>query len=180
MNKKNLFLPMLVLICLSVSLLESTICSAQETGVTITSVNALLVKNSTVGTRQFHYYNIYVVLHNSGNTASEDITVKFHDPEYNQSLGMIILRPEVASLLPGETKTYNITAWPTSLTGNVPINISFSPSSLNIPPNKTNSGYYLYTLHIGTTNTKKSTPGFELAFVFIAIMLFALQRKIKT
>jgi hypothetical protein len=180
MKQKRLFLLMLMLFCLSFSSLFSAVCSAQETGVTITNVSAQLLQTRTIGTRVIRYYSIIVVLHNSDSTASTEISVKFHDPEYNATYPPYNLLPTNYSLMPGESKTFNFSQWPTPLTGDVPINVSFSPSSLSVPAKKSNSGYYVYSLHIGTSETKKSTPGFEAAFLVVAFIVVIAIRKIKT
>jgi hypothetical protein len=178
MNHKKRYLLTLLLICLSLSSLLSTLCCAQEAKISITSANAVLLQNRTVGNREVHYYKIIVILHNSGGTKSDEISVKFYDPEYNATTTPpLVLSPANYSLMPGESKAFDFSEWPTPLSGDVPLNISFSPSSPSVPTTQYNSGYYLYTLHIGSTNKKTSTPGFELAVLLIAIALLLAFRK---
>jgi hypothetical protein len=72
---------------------------------------------------------------------------------------------------------FNISEWPTPLTGDIPLNLSFSPSSPTVLSDDTNSGYYLYTLHIGGATQKPSTPGFEVVIILAAILVILAFRK---
>jgi hypothetical protein len=166
-------------ICLILSSLLMATCCAQGSGVSITNVNAVLLKTRTVGNRVIHYYRIIVTLQNSGNTKTDELSVKFYDPEYNASTTPpLVLSPANYSLKPGESKMFNISEWPTPLTGDVPLNISFSPISPTILNDDTNSGYYLYTLNIaGGTTKQTSTPGFEIGIVLVAIIVLLASRK---
>jgi hypothetical protein len=181
MKKKKLFLLTLILFCLSLSSLISTVCCAQEAGVLITSVNTKLMKTITVGNNSIRYYNITVILHNSGSTKSDELSVKFYDPQFNATTAPLILKSLNSSnysIPPGENKIF-YSDWPTPLSGDVILNITFSPKSPGVQTNKYNSGYYLYTLHIGSPQTKKSTPGFELAVLLVAIIILFGWRKSK-
>ena len=138
----------------------------------------MLLKTRTVGNREIHYYKIMVTLHNSGSSKTVGLSVKFYDPEYNASTTPpLVLSPANYSLSPGEDKIFNISEWPTPLIGDVPLNISFSPSSPTVLSDDTNSGYYLYTLHIGGAAQKPSTPGFEVVIILAAILVILAFRK---
>lgn len=179
MNSKRILLLILGIICLSFLAILGPICCAQQAAVSITNVNVQLIRTRTAGNREIHVYNITAVLRNSGDVKSDEISVKFYDPEYNSTTTPPMkLSPPNASLMPGETKTFALSNWPTTLTGDVLINISFGPTSPTILPNSHNSGYYVYTLTIGQKKTT-STPGFEIPFIFVALALFLLSRKIK-
>lgn len=179
MNSKRMLLLILGLACLSVTTLLGPICGAQQAAVSITNVNVQLIDTRTAGNREIHVYNISAVLHNSGDAKSDEISVIFYDPEFNSTTTPPMkLLPLNATLMPGETKTFALSNWPTPLTGDVLINISFGPTSPTILPNSHNSGYYVYTLTIGQKKTT-STPGFETPFIFVAIALLLLGRKIK-
>jgi len=178
MKQRNIFILTLVLLSVCLPTFSSTICSAQAAQLSITNVNALLLQTRTVGDREIHSYKIIVLVHNGGSVPSDGISVKFHDPEFNQSLPPMILTPENYSLMPGETKAFNNSdVWPTPLTGNVIINFTFAPTDPSTHTNQYNSGYYLYTLQIGSSSTKKSTPGFEIAVCLIAVVLLLALRK---
>jgi hypothetical protein len=150
--------------------------SAQGTGLEIQSVNAQLLKTrSPVGTTVIHEYQIIAVLYNNDTATSENITVKFLDPEVNNTLNLFPLN---ATLGPKETKVFTSATWPTALSGPITLNVSFAPRSLEVVLTPKNSGYYHYTLNIPSTQKKTSTPGFEIVLVLCAVALFLLlQRK---
>ncbi|MBE3140391.1 MAG: hypothetical protein IMZ53_07400 [Thermoplasmata archaeon] len=89
------------------------------------------------------------------------------------------MQPESYSLMPNETKTFVFGNWPTPLSGDIPINISFGPASHNILVTPENSGYYVYTLSINGDKKTTSTPGFEIACILVAIMVLVMGRRIK-
>lgn len=168
----------MILFYLTLLSLFPVVCHAQNTGLSITSVNAVLIQTKTLANREIHYYKLVVVLHNYGSVPTDQISVKFYDPEYNASTTPpMILSPANYSLQPGESKIFNFSEWPTPLTGDVPLNISFSPTTQNVQVNSYNSGHYHYTLHIGGGKTTSSTPGFELVIFLIAFALLILWRK---
>jgi hypothetical protein len=155
--------------------------SAQHAGVQIKNVTVqLLETRPPVGNKVIHVYKIIAVLYNNDTVASDDITVNFYDPEFNSSTTPPMkLSPLNATLDPKETKTFILAEWPTPLSGKIPINVSFGPSSPTVLPNEKNSGYYALTLTITSTKNTASTPGFEILIVFGAIAGFLLSRKIK-
>jgi hypothetical protein len=177
MKQTKIFLLTMILFYLSLSSLFPMMSHAQNAGVSITSVNAVLLQTKTLGNREIHYYKLIVILHNYGSAPSDQISVKFYDPEYNASTTPpMVLSPANYSLLPDENKVFNFSEWPTSLTGDVPLNISFSPTTQNAQVNPYNTGYYLYTLHIGGGKTTSSTPGFEFVVFLIAFALLIVWR----
>ncbi len=179
MKQLKIFLQSMILTSLILLSISPMARCAQNSGVSITSVNAVLLQTKTLGNREVHYYKLIVVLHNYGSTSSSQISVKFHDPEYNTSYPPMILSPENYSLQPGESKIFNFSEWPTQLTGDVPLNISFSPTAQNSEVNLYDAGYYIYMLHIGNENSTSSTPGFELVLLFTAFTVLVLWRKQK-
>lgn len=175
MKSKKLLILILGLMCLT---FLSQICSAQQADVTITDVSVQLLKTrAPVGNTVIHEYKIIAVLHNSGDAQSVSITVKFKEPQPGLG-GNYTLQPESYILNASETKTFVFENWPTPLAGDVPINVSFGPTSSNILPNSYNSGYSVYTLAIGSKKTT-STPGFEVAFLLLGIVVLLLSRKMK-
>ena len=179
-SKRTLFLIMLF-VSLSFIMLLGSVCTAQHATVSIKNISVQLVETrEPIGNRVIHVYNIIAVLHNSGDDKSDEITVYFYDPEYNKTTtSPMKLTPLNASLNPDENKTFILQNWPTPLSGDIPINISFGPSSPNILVTPENSGYYVYTLSINGDKKTTSTPGFEIAFILVAIMVLVMGRRIK-
>jgi hypothetical protein len=161
---------------------EPVSCAQQESSLFIKTVSAQLVETrEPVGNRTIHVYNIMAVIHNSGTVKSDQITVYFYDPEYNKSTTPPLkLAPSNLSLNPNEDETFVLQNWPTTLTGEIPINISFRPSDPNVVLNQYNSGSYVYMLSIGNTKKSTSTPGFEIAIVLVALLLFLLRKQRRT
>jgi len=179
-SKRTLFL-ILLIIGLGFIMLLGPICTAQQASVSIKNVSVQLVETrEPVGNRVIHVYNIIAVLHNSGDDKSDEITVYFYDPEYNKTTtSPMKLTPLNASLNPDENKTFILQNWPTPLSGDIPINISFSPSSPTVIKTEDNSGYYVYTLSINGEKKTTSTPGFEIACILVAIVVLVMGRRIK-
>jgi hypothetical protein len=174
----------LVLILLFVSVgfltLIGPVGNAQQATVSIKNVSVELVETrAPIGNRVIHVYTITAILHNSGDAKSDEINVYFYDPEFNKTTTPpITLTPSNVSLNPDEDKIFTLSTWPTPLSGNIPINISFGPASPKILITDENHGYYVYTLSIDG-DTKTTSPGFEIAFILVAIMIIVLGRKIK-
>jgi hypothetical protein len=157
----------------------NSVCNAQQTGIVIEDVSVQLVETRPpVGETIIREYKITALLRNTGDIESTNITVKLKEPQpgINASLAM---QPESYPLKPNEEKTFVFENWPTSLSGDVLLNISFRPTSPNVLETSENSGFYVYTLHIGNSNTTTSTPGFEVLIVLLAILSLLLIKQIK-
>jgi len=178
-SKRTLFLVMLF-VSLSFIMLLGPVCTAQHATVSIKNVNVQLIETRPpVGGTTIHEYKISVILLNSGDTQSVNITVKFKEPQPGMG-GNLTMQPASYSLMPNETKTFVFENWPTPLSGDIPINISFGPSSPNVLKTKgENYDYYVYTLSINGDKKTTSTPGFEIACILVAIMVLVIGRKIK-
>ena len=177
-SKRTLFLIMLFA-SLSLIMLLGPICTAQHATVTIRNVNVQLIETRPpVGGTTIREYKIIAILYNSGDIQSENISVKFKEPQSGVG-GNLTMQPAGYSLMPNETKTFVFENWPTPLSGDIPINISFSPASSDILVTDENSGYYVYTLSINGNKKTTSTPGFEIAFVLVAIVILVMSRRIK-
>jgi hypothetical protein len=167
--------------CLSFLIVLGPICTASNAELSITNVSVQLVETrEPVGNRVIHVYDITAVLHNSGDMISDDVTVYFYDPEFNETTPPLKLDPFNVSLDPNESITFTLEDWPTPLTGDVPIKISFRPDSPDIVSTEFNSGSYTYTLQIEGNGTSTSTPGFEVALCIGAILVFLIWRTRKT
>jgi hypothetical protein len=168
-----LYITCFVLLC--------SVCTAQEAKISVKNVTVqLLETRAPVGTRVVHVYTIIAILSNTGDIKSDEISVFFHDPEFNTTTTPPLrLSPFNISIGPHENQTFILQNWPTPLTGDVPINISYTPSAPTVVETIDNSGYYVYTLHIGGSTSTKSTPGFEVLIVFIALFILLLRKQLK-
>ncbi len=177
-SKRTLFL-ILLIIGFSFIMLLGPICNAQHATVSIENVNVKLIETRPpVGGTTIREYKIIAILYNSGDTQSVNITVKFKEPQPGID-GNLTMQPASYSLMPNETKTFVFENWPTPLSGDIPINISFGPSSPTDIKTEDNSGYYVYTLSVNGEKKTTSTPGFEIACILVAIVVLVMGRRIK-
>ena len=168
---------MLSLACFGVVLL-GPVCLA-ESAISITNVTVELTKvRPPVGGSVIREYNITAILRNTGDTKSTNITVMFKEPQSGIS-GNLTFQPESYSLQPNEEKTFVFANWPTRLSGEILLNISFKPTSPKELITTHNSGYYHYTLQIGDGKSTTSTPGFELFIVVMAFVSILCANKVK-
>ena len=178
MTFKKLLVSIICFGYLSFLIVLGPISNAASAKLTITNVSVQLVETRNLaGNRTIHVYDIITVIHNSGDMISDKITVYFRDPEFNITTPPLKLDPYNVSVDPDENMTFILHDWPTPLIGDLPINISFSPSSPNVVETSNNHGYYLYTLHIGDNTTTISTPGFEVVFPLCAIIALLMLKK---
>ncbi|MCJ7697920.1 MAG: hypothetical protein MUO73_06280, partial [Thermoplasmata archaeon] len=111
-SKRTLFLAMLF-VSLSFIMLLGPICTAQQATVSIKNVNVQLIETRPpVGGTTIREYKISVILLNSGDIQSVNITVKFKEPQPGIG-GNLTMQPESYSLMPNETKTFVFGNWPT-------------------------------------------------------------------
>lgn len=179
MNAKRSLYLIVGILCVFLIPIASSVANAQP-GVQIKSVSMQLKETRPpVGAKEIHVYDITVVLYNDDTVMSDNITVVFHDPEFNTTMPPMKLSPPNATISPKETKIFSLSDWPTTLSGKILINISFTPSSPTTVTNTKNTGYYLYTLTIPTTKKTTSTPGFEILIFLGALAVLLLRRKAK-
>ncbi len=143
------------------------VCAAQHPSITVLEPQALVTQTQQVGTRFIRHYTFVVTVSNNGSAPSDNITFFLIDPELhsNFSLGNCMLQP-------GESKQFSTTDYPIAIQGAFLLNISWAPTSPQVPQDQYNSGVKSFT--IGGATTKKSTPGFECAFVILALGITAL------
>jgi hypothetical protein len=174
MNLKNVLILTICLGCFCIPVLLSNVCTAQEATISIVDFRSTLISQTTVGARQNRVYSFVLFLHNNGSVASEDLHARFSDPELiGANLTFFTTADGNISnftINPGETKAVYYTEWPTMVQGGFSINVSYGPTSPQSVLTPFNSGYHIYTI-AGDTATKKSTPGFEIAFVLLAIVV---------
>jgi len=169
----------LLFVSLSSFLFLNPLCNAQQANVYIKDVTVQLTQTRPpIGTKTIREYRITAILYNTGDAKSVNITVKLKDPQPGLN-ATLIFQPEDYALKPNEEKTFVFENWPTSLSGDIALNISFKPSSPNVLLTEDNSGSYIYSLHIGDDSTTTSTPGFEVLIVLIAILAFLFTKQIK-
>jgi len=181
MKSKRTFILIMLFISISFLMLLGPVCIAQHAVVSIKDVNVQLLKTrSLAGGTIIREYKISAILQNSGDIPSVNITVKFKEPEPGIS-GNLTMQPVEYSLEPNEEKTFVFENWPTTLSGQIPLNISFGPSSPTVLLTSDNSNFSLYTLQIENDNNNKptSTPGFEVLIVLVAILALLLKKQIK-
>jgi PGF-CTERM protein len=182
MKSKRTLVLFMLFVSISFVMLLGPVCNAQHAVVSIKDVTVQLLKiRPPVGGTTIREYKISAIIQNTGNIPSDNITVKFREPQPGIS-GNLTMQPGSYSLQPHEETTFVFENWPTTLTGDIPLNISFEPSSPNVLLTSDNSGFYLYTLHIenNTTPTTPSTPGFEVLIVLVALLaLLGLKQKKK-
>jgi hypothetical protein len=180
MKLKTILVDTLLFVDISIFLFLSPLCTAaQQANVSIKDVTVQLTQTRPpVGTTTIREYKITAILHNTGDTESVNITVKLKDPQPGLNASLIF-QPNSYSLKPNEEKTFVFENWPTSLSGDIPLNISFRPSSPNVLETQYNSDSYIYTLHIGNATKKTSTPGFEVLIVLIAILALLFTKQIR-
>ena len=179
MKQKRMLFLLMFCVSLSFIMLLSPVCTAQHATVTIRNVNVQLIETRPpVGGTTIREYKIIAILYNSGDIQSVNISVKFKEPQSGIG-GNLTMQPASYSLMPNETKTFVFENWPTPLSGDIPINISFGPSSPNVIKTEDNFGYYVYTLSINGEKKTTSTPGFEIACILVAIMVLVMGRRIK-
>jgi uncharacterized protein YxeA len=179
MKLKTIVIYLLLFVNLSLFLFLNPLCTAQQANISIKDVTVQLTQTRPpVGTTTIREYRITAIVHNTGDTNSVNITVKLKDPQPGLNASLIF-QPEDYSLKPNEEKTFVFENWPTSLSGDIPLNISFQPSSPNVLVTQYNSDSFIYTLRIGNDTAKPSTPGFEVMIVLIAILalLFIKQKR---
>ncbi|KYK21108.1 hypothetical protein AYK25_03785 [Thermoplasmatales archaeon SM1-50] len=173
-NIRLLIIELLGSICFI--LLLNPVCVAQS-NVSIKDVSVELIKiRPPVGETIIREYRIRVLLCNTGDTISSAISVKFQEPEGS---GNLTMQPLSYSLQPNEEKTFVFENWPTILSGDVPLNISFGPASHYVNQDSTNSGFYVYTLTIANGKTTTSTPGFEIIILLMALFALMFKKQIK-
>jgi PGF-CTERM protein len=179
MKLKTMLIYILLFVSLSSFLFLSPFCSANQADVSFKDVTVQLIQTRPpIGTTTIREYRITAILYNTGDTKSVNITVKLKDPQPGLN-ATLIFQPEDYSFKPNEEKTFVFENWPTSLSGDIALNISFQPTSPNVLLTEYNSGSYIYTLHIRDDTKTTSTPGFEVLVVLIAILAFLFIKQIK-
>jgi len=117
------------------------------------------------------YFDISITLKNSGNIISEDMTLRIRDVDGNYTLN--------GTIMPGESKTFTFEKHPIIGLKDHTISIYFNPTDEFAPLNDFNQGKDELTLKYSSNGNGSSTPGFELIFIIISIMLCFTTAKYK-
>ncbi len=177
MKKTTKGILILLIITIGFSLYLNSSCAAEEARIVFKDVTVQLTQTRTpVGTTTIREYRISAAVQNVGDTKSVNITMSLKDPQPGLN-ATLTFQPQSYSLAPNEEKTFVFENWPTSLTGNVLLNISFKPTSPNVLETESNHRSYFYILQIGMEAPKSSTPGFQFYFALSAIIIFLLIKK---
>ncbi|KAA0007764.1 MAG: hypothetical protein DRN01_05750 [Thermoplasmata archaeon] len=160
---------MIVLTFLAAILLLQTVQAHEE--ISLVDVSHTLKKERQAGGWTIRTYIINVTLANNGDTASVDTTVDVEDNE-----GFILHKN--TTLNPGETKVLSF-EWTTKNPQQQIVNISYGPTSKNVPHTSYNSGKTTLTIEAlpGYENNGKKTPGFEFMFLVAALLMLVYKRK---
>lgn len=149
----------------SIILFEGCDAEDENYGISIVNKSYEVVKTEKLGIQTIVYFKISIILHNSGSSTSEDITVSIWD----ENDGLKTLRNGTISSgksLPfvfGENDDWMVVGL-----GEHNVNIAFSPTNES---RKTQYNSGSATLVISTYDiiNDNSSPGFEIILVVIAI-----------
>jgi hypothetical protein len=179
MKKTAKVIVFFLLISTGFSFFFNSPCTATDAHLIFKDVTVQLTQTRPpVGSITIREYRITAVVQNTGDASSVNITMTLADPDPGLN-ATLTFQPASYSLAPHEEKTFVFENWPTSLSGRVQLNISFTPTSPNVLETIDNSRSYFYSLLIGSEAPKTSTPGFEGLFVLIAIIAFVVLKQIR-
>lgn len=173
MKFSNVFAAMLVITFLCIfSGMFINISSSEDDRyiLTITDKNYIFIKNEEVKGHVFQYYDITIVVKNSGNIISDDITVKIEGGDgLSEKLNYTIAA--------NDSKGFVFSNFFIEKADQHRINISYFPTDLSVHErNEDNSGFT--TLVFSTkTESEDSTPGFEFVLLVVAFIFYLIQRK---
>lgn len=169
------------LLCVLGPALLCTNGATAQANISIVDFQSELISQSQTGTNTIRTYQFILFLRNNGSVPSEELIAQFIDPDGLGSLSFFTSQNSSVknfTINSGETKVLYAKSWPTLQPGAISVNVSYGPASPQIPHTSLNSGYAIYEIAKDTSTS--STPGFELAFVFLALLLlFGKQRKKK-
>lgn len=153
-----------------INISEDCIAADNDYIISIDNMSYTVLDTKNIGGRTWVSYNISIVLYNSGNLKSDEITVKIYDNLDNLSESKVIN--------PGEYKIYYFLT--NLVSGEHDLEIDYYPKLVD-KRNEYNTGSS--TFKIGAVASKENDddnpiPGFEIS-LFIVIILFLILRKKK-
>jgi hypothetical protein len=118
--------------------------------------------------RNIVYYKIFITLKNSGNIESDDITVKIEDKD-----GSYIRN---STIFPNESEVFIFDDHPIISMEDQIINISYFPTDIGTALDESNHGDDKLILK-PNKNENNLIPGFEIIFLFAAIIVYIFYNK---
>ena len=150
------------------------ICNAEDQySISIIDKSYEFVRTVEVGDQTYVYYNITIIMNNSGNDISDNITLHIEDDQGYSGYYYYTFSPK-------ELKEFIFDDWPLLGLGEHQININFYPTDLDVTISEDNSGSTSLVLSTDGESDDKSTPGFELVSLISAmsaIVLYLFIRK---
>ena len=161
----------IIIICFNIEFIITVSSAEDNYKIDIVDKNYKIIKTKQIKDQTWIHYNINIILQNSGNKTSDDITVEIEDME-----GFIIKMN--ATIGPGELKLFNFDDYPLLEKDVQKINISFYPTDNHIPLKNNNHGEDSLILKSNGTNDN-STPGFEFIFIILSSLIIILLHYIR-
>jgi hypothetical protein len=118
------------------------------------------------------FFNISITLRNSGSQESDNMTVEIQDEE----MGTNFIHTN-GTISPGQIKTFYFLDYPINGMIEHRINISYHPTFESIEWTEFNHGTDVLVLLPEKKN--ETTPGFEIVFIFLALILYISYKKFK-
>jgi len=173
MRFSNIFVLLIIISCFySLGLISISTGQDEYYSLSITEKDYDFIKKEDIKGRTFEYYNIKIVITNSENSISDDITVEIEGEDgLSETLNYTI--PAQGSreflfsnfFIEGEKQHQ--------------INISYYPTSKSVHErNEDNSGFSTIIIKL-STGSNESTPGFELILMIFSIIIYFIFRKNK-
>lgn len=159
-----IFMFLYILSCL---LFNITVAEEEYYEIRIVEKDYDIIRIKEINNRTVVYFNINITLHNLGNLVSEDITVKIEDED-----GWYVRND---TLQPHESKKFIFDNHPLLGSGEHRINISYYPTNKNVVLTDYNHGEDV--LFLLSENKNNFTPGFEVGFLIITIVVYVLISK---
>ena len=160
----------ILLICLILNILNfSAIAEEEQAEISIKGIPTYeLVSQNKIGNNIVSRYNIFITFENKGNINSDLIKVNLSDSEdfnLNQDITIKSLQTKII--------TFN---WSTIYTNDQQLEINYFPADLDAIRTKYNSGKTTFTIKIIEGNGSNPTPGFEIAIIGLAIIIYVFLR----
>jgi len=159
--KKNLLLGLTILALLL------PLATAADYTIVLKDTNYEKTDTKVVGQNTITYYTIHVILTNQGTEESDNITVELLEDE--------IPVTEESRILPGESKVFTFTNYPSNL-GNITVN--YYPTNASIDRTNSNSGTKQIIISTEPA-ASESTPFINMAvfLIIIALVTFILKKE---
>jgi hypothetical protein len=139
--------------------------------ISIKSMNYNYIRTDEIKDKEFDYYNIVIILENNGNDNSEDITVVIQG-EDNLEV------KENSTINANSQQQFIFSEFFIEKSPQHQINVSYYPTDLSVHErNEDNSGVDILLIK-SMENSSESTPGFEIIFLLLSIIIYYSVKKI--